>query len=98
MFNVRKTKRTGRIEDLEPQHCEDIKGIVAPEIGPKSFVTSENQDTGPTSSSSKEDTTLTARRITIEQTTPMVLIESHLGFSAVVIASHVRNGYAVFFC
>ena len=73
---------------------------MAPEIGPKSFVTSVNQATGPTCSCSKEDTTLTARRITIEQTTPLVLIESQLGFSAVavVIASHVRNEYAVFFC
>ena len=88
MFNVRKTKRIVKIEDLEPQRCEDMKGIVAPEIGPKSFVTSVNQATGPTCSCSKEDTTLTARRITIEQTTPMILIESHLGFSAVMIASH----------
>ena len=75
-----------------------MKGIVAPEIGPKSFWTFENQATGPTSSCSVEDTTLTARQITIEQTTPMVLIESHVGFSAVMIASHVRNEYAVFFC
>ena len=98
MFNVRKTKRIVKIEDLEPQRCEEMKGIVAPEIGPKSFWTFENQATGPTSSCSVEDTTLTARQITIEQTTPMVLIESHVGFSAVMIASHVRNEYAVFFC
>ena len=29
--------------DLEPRRYEDIKGIVAPEIGPKSFGTYEKQ-------------------------------------------------------
>ena len=31
---------------LEPCRCEDIKGIVAPEIGPKSFGTFEKQAIG----------------------------------------------------
>ena len=31
---------------LEPRRCEDIKGIVAPEIDPKSFGTFEKQATG----------------------------------------------------
>ena len=45
-FNVRKTKRIAKFGGLEPRRCEDIKGIVAPEIGPKSFGTFEKQVTG----------------------------------------------------
>ena len=30
-------------DGFEPRRCEDIKGIVAPEIGTKSFGTSEKQ-------------------------------------------------------
>ena len=30
-------------DGLEPRRCEDIKKIVAPEIGPKSFETFEKQ-------------------------------------------------------
>ena len=30
-----------KFEGLEPRRCENIKGIVAPEIGPKSFQTFE---------------------------------------------------------
>ena len=37
VFNVRKTKRIGKFGGLEPRRCEDIKGIVASEIGPKKF-------------------------------------------------------------
>ena len=32
-----------KFDNLEPRCCEDIKGIVAPEIGPKSFGTFERQ-------------------------------------------------------
>ena len=45
--NVRKTKRIAKFDDLEPRRCEDIKGIVAPEIGPKTFETFEKQATVP---------------------------------------------------
>ena len=45
-FSVRKTKRTAKFDGLEPQRCEDIKGIVAPEIGPKSFGTFRKQAPG----------------------------------------------------
>ena len=40
VFNARKTKRIAKFDSLEPRRCEGIKGIVAPEIGPKSFGTS----------------------------------------------------------
>ena len=33
-------------DGLEPRRCEDIKGIVAPEIGPQSFRTFKKQATG----------------------------------------------------
>ena len=35
VFNIRKTKKIAKFEGLEPRHCEDIKAIVAPEIGRK---------------------------------------------------------------
>ena len=35
VFNVRKSKRIAKFEGLEPGRCEDIKGIVANEMGPK---------------------------------------------------------------
>ena len=43
---IRKTKTIAKFEGLEPRRCEDIKGIVAPEIGPKSFGTFEKQAPG----------------------------------------------------
>ena len=43
VFNIRKTKRIAKFEGLEPRRCEDIKAVVAPEIGPKSFGTFEKQ-------------------------------------------------------
>ena len=42
-FNMRKIKRIAKFEGLEPRRCEDIKGIVVPDIGPKSFGTFEKQ-------------------------------------------------------
>ena len=45
--DVRKAKRIAKFVSLEPQHCQDIKGIVAPEIGPKSCRTFEKQAPGP---------------------------------------------------
>ena len=47
-FNVRKSKRVAKFEGLEPGRCEDIKGIVAPEKGPKSFKTLRKQALGHT--------------------------------------------------
>ena len=41
VFNIRKTKKIAKFEGFEPQRCEDIKAIVAPEIGSKSFGTFE---------------------------------------------------------
>ena len=38
---MRKIKRIAKFEGLEPRRCEDIKGIVVPDIGPKSFGTFE---------------------------------------------------------
>ena len=35
-FNARKTKRIAKFDGWEPQCCEDVNGIVAPEIDPKS--------------------------------------------------------------
>ena len=46
VFNVRKPKRIAKFHGLEPLRCEDIKGIVSPKIGPKSFGTFEKQATG----------------------------------------------------
>ena len=40
---MRKIKRIAKFEGLEPRRCEDIKGIVVPDIGPKSFRTFEKQ-------------------------------------------------------
>ena len=48
-FNMRKIKRIAKFEGLEPRRCEDIKGIVVPDIGPKSFGTFEKQAPGPVS-------------------------------------------------
>ena len=42
-FHVRKTKRIAKSDNLEPRRCEDIMGIVALEIDPKSFGTFEKQ-------------------------------------------------------
>ena len=44
--NVRKTKRTANFDGLEPRRCENVKGIVDPETGPKSFETFEKQAPG----------------------------------------------------
>ena len=41
--NIRKTKKIAKFDALEPRRCEDVKGIVAPEIGSKSFGTFEKQ-------------------------------------------------------
>ena len=41
--NVRKTKRTAKFDGFEHRRCEDMKGIVVPEIGLKSFGTFEKQ-------------------------------------------------------
>ena len=40
---MRKTKRIGKFNGSKPRHREDIKGIVAPKIGPKTFGTFEKQ-------------------------------------------------------
>ena len=45
-FNIRKIKRIAKFEGLEPRRCEDIKGIVVPDIDPKSFGTFEKQAPG----------------------------------------------------
>ena len=42
-FNVRKIKRIAKSDDLDPRRWEDIRGIVALEIGSKSFRTFEKQ-------------------------------------------------------
>ena len=47
VFNVRKTKRIGKFDGLEPWRCEDIQGIVVPEIGPESFGTFKKPTPGP---------------------------------------------------
>ena len=47
---MRKIKRIAKFEGLEPRRCEDIKGIVVPDIGLKSFGTFEKQAPGPQSS------------------------------------------------
>ena len=46
IFNVRKTKRIATVHGFDPRRCEDIKGFVASEIGPKSFGTFEKQAPG----------------------------------------------------
>ena len=46
VFNGRKIKRIAKFDGLEPRRLKDIKGIVAPEIGPKSFGTFEKQAPG----------------------------------------------------
>jgi len=51
-FIVRKTKRIAKFDGVEARRFEDIKGIVAPEIGPKSFGTFEKQ--GPVSRKSRK--------------------------------------------
>ena len=47
VFNVRKTKRIAKFDGLEPRRREDIKGIVSPAIGRKTFGTFEKQAPGP---------------------------------------------------
>ena len=37
VLKVKKAKTIVMFDGFEPRRCEDIKGIVAPEIGPKSF-------------------------------------------------------------
>ena len=39
IFIVKETKRIAKFDGLEPRRCKDIKLIVAPEMGPKSFGT-----------------------------------------------------------
>ena len=46
VFNIRKTKRIAKFDGLEPRRYEDIKGIVTPEIDPKSFGTFEKRAAG----------------------------------------------------
>ena len=46
VFNIRKTKRIGKFEGLELRRCENIKAVVAPEIGPKRFGTFEKRAPG----------------------------------------------------
>ena len=43
---MKKPRKISKFDGLEHRRCEDIKGIVAPEIGPKSFGTSEKQAQG----------------------------------------------------
>ena len=43
VFNVRKTKKITKFDGLGSRRCEDITGIVAPEVDPKSFGTFEKQ-------------------------------------------------------
>ena len=45
-FSIRKIKRIAKFEGLELQRCEDIKGIVVPNIDPKSFGTFEKRAPG----------------------------------------------------
>ena len=42
VFNLRKTKRIAKFDVLEPGHCKDIKGILAPKV----FGTFEKQAPG----------------------------------------------------
>ena len=44
---MRTTKRMiAKVDGLEPRRCEDTKGIMAPEIDPKSFGTFEQHALG----------------------------------------------------
>ena len=44
---MRKTKRMiAKFDGLEPWRCEDTKGIMAPQIDPKSFATFQKQALG----------------------------------------------------
>ena len=52
--------RIAKFDDSEPQRCEDMEGIVTPEIGPKSFGSFEKQATG--ARCSKVPKTLRARK------------------------------------
>ena len=47
VFNVRKSKRIAKFDGIEGRRCENIKRIVAPEIGPRSFGTFEKQGPAP---------------------------------------------------
>ena len=53
---MRKIKRIAKFEGLEPRRCEDIKGIVVPDIGPKSFGTFEKQAPGVSCETKEEKT------------------------------------------
>ena len=44
---MRKSNRIAKFDGLEPRRCEDLQGIVAHEIGPKTFRTFEKQAIGP---------------------------------------------------
>ena len=46
LLTLEKPRGFTKFDGLEPQRREDIKGIVAPEIGSKSFATFENQAPG----------------------------------------------------
>ena len=46
VFNPRKTKMLAEFHGLEPGRCEEIKGIMAPEIGSNNFGTFEKQVPG----------------------------------------------------
>ena len=46
--NVGKIKRIAWFDGLESRRCEDVKGILALEIGPRSFETFGKQTPGPT--------------------------------------------------
>ena len=62
---MRKIKRIAKFEGLEPRRCEDIKGIVVPDIGPKSFGTFEKQAPGLSFRTTKTKTLKTAMIIHI---------------------------------
>lgn len=47
MLKKKKNKRTAKVVGLETQRCQDIKGIEAPEKGPRSFGAMEKQALGP---------------------------------------------------
>ena len=64
VFDVRRTKRITKFDGLEPRHCEDMNGIVAPEIGPKSFGTFEKQ--APGGRFSKDPVTYRARKVRLK--------------------------------
>ena len=58
--------RTANFDHLELRYCEDIKGIVPPEKGPKSFGTFEKQD--PELSAAKKRILRLSRSTTLSQT------------------------------